>query len=511
MQGLENETSEHRIRFILDGSVISVSDVSPDLTLLQYLRENLHRSGTKEGCAEGDCGACTVVVGELVNDRVRLRNLNACIQFLPMLNGKALFTVESLKTDTAGHKLHPVQQAMVDCHGSQCGFCTSGFVMSLFVLFKNIAEPSRAQINDYLSGNLCRCTGYRPIIEAATKMSQYAGRKWIDQPASSKLTPPDDDEQELIQLLKQIKPTQTLHIKNNQKHYAAPLDLNEFAQLRDENPQATLVAGNTDIGLWVNKQGRELPLMISLDSVAELKQIKVTDSDITIAAGVSLTDAVDVIVQYYPQLQEFFMRFASRPIRNAGTLVGNVANGSPIGDSIPILIALQAELNLRKGDSQRVMPLDEFYLGYQQKNLQAGEFVVSIKIPRNLNQFQLASYKVSKRYDQDISAVCAAFVLDCNEEGIIQHCRLVYGGMAATASRARNTEEYLQGQVWNAQTVQTAQSKLTEDFSALSDMRASSGYRHTVAKNLLQRFYLQTQSNLETPAVFNLELSEVVS
>jgi len=483
--------SESVIRFILDGSVVSISNIDPSLTLLQYLRETLYRSGTKEGCAEGDCGACTVVIGEIVDGRIRLHSINACIQFVAMLHGKLLFTVESLQTA----ELHPVQQAMVDCHGSQCGFCTSGFVMSLFALFKTTARPDRSQINDALSGNLCRCTGYRPIIEAAAQMFEIERPdNWLTQAAQEHVSPIDEYESGLINLLESIRPEKILYLQHSGKQFFAPLAVDEFAQLIEQKPGATIVAGNTDVGLWVNKQLRVLPEVISLSQVNELKKIEVTDSEIIIGAGVSLSDAFTELVRHYPELNDLFRRFASMSIRNAGTLVGNVANGSPIGDSMPILIALNSELNLRKGKSQRKIALDQFYLGYQQKDCQPGEFIESIRIPLNNNHYQLASYKVSKRFDQDISAVCSAFVIGLDENGIIDHLRIAYGGMAATPVRAKNTEQVLLGKQWSEASVEIARQKLNEDFSPLSDVRASSAYRLKVAQNLITRFFLESQS-----------------
>jgi len=488
--------SESIIRFILDGSVVSVSNIDPSLTLLQYLRETLYRSGTKEGCAEGDCGACTVVVGELVDGRIRLHSVNACIQFVAMLHGKLLFTVESLK-GKHNAELHPVQQAMVDCHGSQCGFCTSGFVMSLFALFKTTANPDRTQVNDALSGNLCRCTGYRPIIEAAEQMFEIEIQQpanWLTQAAQENVQPIDDYESGLIQLLESIRPEKPLFLQHSDKQYFAPLALDELAQLIEQKPGATLVAGNTDVGLWVNKQLRDLPEVISLSQVNELKKINVTESEIVIGAGVSLSDAFTELAKHYPELNDLFRRFASMPVRNAGTLVGNVANGSPIGDSMPVLIALESALNLRQGTSRRKVALDQFYLGYQQKDCQPGEFIESICIPLNNNNYKLASYKVSKRYDQDISAVCSAFVMGLDKDGFINHLRIAYGGMAAIPDRAKNTEKALLGKAWNEASLEIARQKLHEDFSPLSDVRASSDYRLKVAQNLITRFFLQSQT-----------------
>ncbi len=502
---------ENVIRFILYGSIISVENIDPSLTVLQYLREQLYRSGTKEGCAEGDCGACTVVVGELVDGRISLKSVNACIQFVAMLQGKVLFTVESLKAGQ-GKTLHPVQQAMVDSHGSQCGFCTSGFVMSLFALFKTTVNPDRQQITDALSGNLCRCTGYRPIIDAALKMHNIDNKQqgWINRPALIKPQPVDDYEQRVIYLLEKIRPQHSLYLNHSGKNYYAPLTLNELAQLRQDKPQATLVAGNTDVGLWVNKQLRELPDVISLVMVDELKTIRSSASDITIGAAVSLSEAFQALVIYYPELTDLFRRFASKPVCNAGTLVGNVANGSPIGDSMPILLALQAVLILRKGSVQRELSLDKFYQGYQQKDLKPGEFIEAIRIPININNYKLASYKVSKRYDQDISAVCAAFVMALDESAKVAHVRIAYGGMAAIPARAKQTERILCGRQWDEQVLTEAREQLAQDFFPLSDVRATSSYRQKIAQNLLTRFYLETKAQ-QSPGIFQLRDLDVVS
>ena len=494
IQRLEDIPAQQSIQFILDGRLISVSDIDPATTVLQYLREQLRRTGTKEGCAEGDCGACTVVIGELKDNRVRLRSVNACIQFLPMLHGKALFTVESLKSSAAS-ALHPVQQSMVNCHGSQCGFCTAGFIMSLFALFKSSANPDRQQINDALSGNLCRCTGYRPIIDAALDMYQQSAsgeRSFISMPATTTVQLPDDDEQRLIEQLRALQTDKLLHLANRQKQFFSPVSISQLSLLQQEFPDATLVAGNTDVGLWVNKQLRELSAVIYLGNIRALHLIKQDAMKINVGAAVALTDAFEALVKFYPSLTDLFRRFASMPVRNAGTLVGNIANGSPIGDSMPVLIALQSELILNKAGSQRTLAMEEFYQGYQQKDLQAGEFVESVNIPLNENNYKVASYKVSKRYDQDISAVCGAFVLGLDEGGQVVHIRIAFGGMAAIPARATQTEQMLLHKQWNQQTVEEAMSMLGRDFSPLSDMRASAAYRLKVAENLMLRFYLET-------------------
>jgi len=317
------------VRFILDGERIELEVTEPTRTLLQYLREDLRRVGTKEGCAEGDCGACTVVIAELTGDALRYRAVNACIQFLPTLDGKALFTVESLKAADGG--LHPVQQSMVDHHGSQCGFCTPGFIMSMFALYKNNSAPTRADIDDALSGNLCRCTGYRSIVDACVHMYGYEHSA-------------DDDssliEQLCIEQLRELRRDSGLSLELEAARYHAPASVTELAQLYQQNPKANILAGGTDVGLWVTKQLRELPLLIYLGNVSELGRISVTDGVIEIGAAVNLSDAFGEIVKQYPEFGEMFRRFASLPVRNAGTLVGNIANGSPIGDSMPALIAV---------------------------------------------------------------------------------------------------------------------------------------------------------------------------
>lgn len=511
MQNSPDLQTGHTIRFILNGQVVQVSNIDPMLTVLQYLREHQQLTGSKEGCAEGDCGTCTVVIGELVEGRIRLRSVNACIQFVAMLHGKILFTVESLQPDSSA-SLHPVQQAMVDSHASQCGFCTPGFVMSLFALFKTTVNPDRQQINDALSGNLCRCTGYRPIIEAAQTMTKFASDDhWLSRAATSTDTEIDDDEQALIDKLGQINSDKTLHLQHRSAEYFAPTRLEDLPRLCADFPTATLIAGNTDVGLWVNKQLRELPVMISLASVTELKTVEQTDSQLSIGAAVTLADAFAELLPHFPTLTELFRRFASMPVRNAGTLVGNIANGSPIGDLPPLLLALQAEVVLHSAEGQRVVALDDFYLGYMQKDLKPGEFIHSLRIPLNSRNDRVAAYKISKRYDQDISAVCGAFALRLNDENRVEHIRIAFGGMAAVAQRALRTEQALLGKTWNQASVQAAAESLAQDFTPLSDLRASADYRLTIARNLLTRFYLQGGQSKKGQVVSLDELLEVHS
>ncbi len=496
--------SSATVRFMLDDRIIELNDCDPTRSVLQYLREDLHRCGTKEGCAEGDCGACTVVIGEVVENELQLRSINACLLLLPMLHGKLLITVESLQGGKP--ELHPVQRAMVECHGSQCGFCTPGFVMSLFVLYKNQSKPDRNQINDNLSGNLCRCTGYRPIIEAAKLMYQLPagqGPAWLYR------NPQVRAEQVLIDQLQQIKPKQSLAIEYDGKRFFAPTTSEELAQLKHQFPEATLMAGNTDVGLWINKQLRQLPVIIYLGLLKDLYDIDDRGSNIRIGAMVSLSDAFALLSDYFPAFCDLIRQFASLPIRNAGTLGGNVANGSPIGDSMPALLALDARVQLHGADGRRELPLEDFYLGYQQQDLAAGEWVEALVIPKSAKDIQLAGYKVSKRFDQDISAVCASFALQLDNKLHIKRIRIAYGGMAAIPRRSKQAEQVMLGKPWNEQTLALACQAIADDFTPLSDLRASSAYRIRVAQNLLRRFYLQTTVEMQGQPLKLLDLMEV--
>lgn len=466
------------VRFVLDGQSVSVADLPATTTVLEYLRNVAHRTGTKEGCAEGDCGACTVVLGELKagEQQVHYRAINSCIRFLPTIDGQELVTVESLAA--ADGTLHPVQQAMVDYHASQCGFCTPGFVMSLFALYLNQPNPDREQVLETLSGNLCRCTGYRPIIEAGCRMSGYPPpAHWSRDEARSASR---------ASALRALQRAQSLKLPD----FLAPRSLDELAAALAANPGAQVLAGGTDVGLWVTKQLRELPLIIYVGEVAELKVSSSAAQGLSIGAAVPLKEAWALILESYPQLTELALRFASPPVQNSGTLGGNVANGSPIGDSMPALIALGAEVELRRAAVVRRVPLEQLYLGYQRKDLAAGEFLVRVLIPPPAPGQWFASYKVSKRFDQDISAVCAAFALRI-ENGRVIEARIAYGGMAAIPSRAAATEQALVGQAWNEATLAQAMAALARDFEPLSDMRASSSYRLQAATQLLRRFFLE--------------------
>lgn len=468
------------VRFVLDDEIVELSGVPPTMTVLEYLRDIRGRTGTKEGCAEGDCGACTVVIGELTDDssRIDYRAVNSCIRFLPTIDGKALVTIESLQQ--AREPLHPVQQAMVDRHASQCGFCTPGFVMSLFGVYLNNTSPDREDVVTALSGNLCRCTGYRPIIDAGCSMSSYP------QPVQWSR----DDAQSAVRRarLRDLQSDAALAFPG----FSAPTSVDDIAALLEEQPESLVLAGGTDVGLWVTKQLRDLPPIVYIGAVPELKEVHEDTAALRIGAAVSLTDAWLSIVKRYPSLSELALRFASPPVCNSGTLCGNIANGSPIGDSMPILMALGAEIELRRGQHTRRLPLDHFYLGYQRKDLLPGEFVVAVWLPQPRRDAHVASYKVAKRFDQDISAVCAGFAVELDGDRVTS-ARLGFGGMAAVPARAKKAETTLSGRQWCAETVEAAVATLSEDFQPLSDLRASKDYRLLVAGQLLRRFYRESQ------------------
>ncbi|MBU4434501.1 MAG: xanthine dehydrogenase small subunit [Alphaproteobacteria bacterium] len=462
------------IRFLLDGQVQEVRDVDPTRTVLQHLRGDLRRTGTKEGCAEGDCGSCTVLVGEPEGQGVAWRAVNSCIQFLPMLHGKALMTVESLAREDA---LHPVQQAMVDKHGSQCGFCTPGIVMSLYA--KAVAaKGTDAPPAEVLAGNLCRCTGYGPILEVARAVQAEAAPDLAADLAGL-------GDGAMLDL------TYDDPVCGVTRRWLAPRSLDQLAQAVQAHPDATIVAGATDVGLWVTKLRKPLKALIDIGQIAELKRIETLDGAVRIGAGVRYVDAMETLSGLYPELGAMMRRLGSTQVRNSGTIGGNIANGSPIGDMPPALIAAGATLVLNRGGARRQLPLEAFFVEYGQQDRRPGELVEAVIVPTPQAGLIFKVFKLSKRFDQDISAVCAAFALTL-EDGVVASARIAFGGMAGTPKRATACETALVGQAWTDATVEAAMAALDTDFTPLSDMRASAAYRSLAARNMLRKAFIET-------------------
>ena len=481
------------LQFVRRGQTVTLHDVPPDRTLLEVLREDLHCTDTKEGCNEGDCGACTVVLGEAQGARLQYRAVNSCIRLAHSVHGQALWTAQDLLAPN--RDLHPAQQAMVQCHASQCGFCTPGFVMSLFGMYQNhVAQGrpiTRALAQQDLAGNLCRCTGYQPILEAAQSMAQLP-RVHVD-------------EAEALKKLKQLSQAGQAAVVDSA--YFLPSSLAELLRLRAAHPAAQLVAGCTDVGLWINKGHRRFDKVLDLTRAAELRRIETYPNHLAIGAAVTLAEAFAALVADRPQLQTFANRFAGLTVRNSGTLGGNVANGSPIGDSMPLLIALGANLVLMSTRGHRELPLEQLYTGYRQNNMAPDELLAWIKVPKAVPQEFSRVYKVSKRFDDDISALCLAVAMHL-EGGQVVRASIGVGGVAATPVRAGQTETLLTGKPWTEATVQQAMRVLRQEFSPISDLRASSAYRVQVLGNLLQRFWLESRGaraiNLESAGLEEL-------
>jgi xanthine dehydrogenase small subunit len=466
----------NQVCFLLDGQWERVGDIEPTLTVLEWLREHKGKTGSKEGCAEGDCGACTLLVGSLENDRLVWRAVNGCILFLPMLHGKALVTVESLAVEG---RLHPVQQAMVDQHGAQCGFCTPGFVMSLYGRAISAAGTKDLPLTDLLAGNLCRCTGYGPILDAARSVPVAA---------------PDDSA--LIAALRE-RPARSLHLSHDNRHWFAPESADELAALLLAHPTARIVAGATDVGLWVTKQHRDLTEIIAIGDIRELAAIEESEAGLRLGAAVRYGDAQPALARLHPDLGELVRRIGALQVRNSGTVVGNIANGSPIGDMPPALIALGARLTLRRGDRRREMPLEEFFIAYGKQDREPGDFLESVFIPRPQADHIIRIVKLSKRFDSDISAVCCAIALTVTEE-TIRAARIAFGGMAATPKRAAATEAILIGAAWRQASFDAAALALAQDFTPLTDVRGAASYRLTVAGNLLRRLWFEANGTADS-------------
>jgi xanthine dehydrogenase small subunit len=460
------------IRFLRRGKVIELGDIDPTEMLLDHLRLREGACGTKEGCAEGDCGACTVALGRLVDGNLVYEPVNSCIFLTGMADGTDVVAVDDLAPDDA--PLHPVQQAMVDYHGSQCGFCTPGFVMSLFTLYQSGNRPDRKTVTDWLAGNLCRCTGYRPIVDAA--LASCDGRPADSHAQNAAAT---------AAKLAGLGDSDDLFAGDDQRFFAAPASLGSLAALYSSHPDATLVAGATDVGLWVTKQLRDLPKIIHLGRVAGFDDIEDQPDALVIGAGATYSQAEAQLAAIDPDIAELLRRLGSKQVRASGTIGGNIANASPVGDTPPVLIALDATIDLNRGGKIRTLPLDSFFIAYGKQDRHPGEFVQSVRVPKLAAGQHFRCYKISKRFDQDISAVLGAFRFTL-EEGAVTAARIAYGGMAATPKRAVATETALAGaRLGEEPSWSQALAALGREFAPISDLRASAEYRLETARALL--------------------------
>ena len=465
------------IQFLLNNKIYKIKNPDPNKTILSYVRDDLKKTGTKEGCAEGGCGACTIVLGELNKNKIIYKAINACISFLPILNGKQLILVEDLTND---NKLHPVQEAMVKFHGSQCGFCTPGFTMSLFSMHKNFKSINNQIIDEALSGNLCRCTGYRPIIDAAKSLNN---KKDQDQFKKNK--------NQTISLLRKIK-NADLEINNRGKKYFAPKKIINLKKILKKFPNAKILSGGTDLSLEVTKLRKELKTIISLNSIEKLNFIKKTKNLVEIGATTSLIDFQNFIKKYFVDFYDILKRYGSIQIRNVGTIAGNIATASPIGDTLPLLLTLDAKVVVQGLKKTKVFSLNEFFISYRKTKLKKGEFIYSIKIPINKNKI-FKAYKISKRFDDDISSVCGSFSFLIKKNKIIK-VAIAYGGMSEIPKRALTIEKKLINSEFSENTFSKAVNLINKDFSPLDDMRASKNYRINVAKNLLLKAFYEIKN-----------------
>ncbi len=469
------------VRFWLNDELVELFDLPPTQTLLDFLRLDKRLTGTKEGCAEGDCGACTILVGRLSSKGLVYESVTACIRFIASLDGCHVVSIEHLRG--ANGKLHPVQQALVTHHGSQCGFCTPGIVMSLYALWMENSSPVISEIEVALQGNLCRCTGYAPIVQAAFAASK-AGGQGRDALVAERA--------DMIEKLEALRDGRRVEIRNDEGGIILPADVDDLAEILIENPHATIVAGSTDVGLRVTKHMQEISPVVFIGHLKQLRMIVEGKDAVSIGAGVTYTDFMPVIADKFPQLSAFWSRIGGSQVRNMGTIGGNIANGSPIGDTLPALIALGAAITLRKGNKRRFVRLEDYFIAYGKQDRSPGDFIESISIPYPGPGEHLAVYKVSKRRDEDISALCGAFRLRLDEENRVADISIVFGGMAEIPKRAAAVEKVLLGKEWREANVNGALAAFEQDYQPLSDVRASAEYRLLASQNLLVRFYLET-------------------
>ena len=468
------------IQFILNNKIFKIKNPNPNQTILDFIRLDLKKKGTKEGCAEGGCGACTIVLGELKKNKLIYKSINSCITFLPILDGKQLILIEDLISKDK--KLHPVQEAMVKFHGSQCGFCTPGFVMSLFAMYKNNTKINKEVIDESLSGNLCRCTGYRPIIDAAKSLDKENKN---DHFMNSK--------NKIITLLKKINNNKELVITTDDKKYYAPRSLISLKKILNTNKDAKLLSGGTDLSLDVTKSRRDIKKIISLNSIKQLNFIKKNKRFIEIGAIVSLYEFQEFIKKYYVDFYNILKRYGSLQIRNVGTIAGNIATASPIGDTLPLLLSLDTEIMIQSIKGKKKISLREFFISYRKTILKKGEFIYSIKIPIHSNNY-FRAYKISKRFDDDISSVCGSFNFLIKNNKIFR-ANIAYGGMSEIPKRAFETEKRLVNSEFSEKTFSRVLKFLDKDFSPIDDMRASKKYRNEIAKNLLMKYFYEINEN----------------
>ena len=470
------------VKFLLNDKILEIDSPDPNQTILNYLRSDLKKTGTKEGCAEGGCGACTVVVGELVKGEIKYSSINSCISFVPFLNGKQLLIVEDLISNNGS--LHPVQDAMVKFHGSQCGFCTPGFVMSLF---KNNKKYETELIKDSISGNLCRCTGYRPIIDAAKSLNKVEKKDVFSK-----------NKRKVIKLLKKINPKNTF-INSENKKFFSPKTINDLKSIIKKNPNLNFLAGGTDLSLKVTKERKEILCIVNLKEIKELDFIRINKNYIEVGAATSLIKFENKIKKYYPDFYTILKRYGSVQIRNVGTIGGNIATASPIGDTLPILLSLKADIVIQGLNKRKLLPINNFFTGYRKTKLKKNEFIYSIKIPLfKKNIFK--AFKISKRFDDDISSICGSFNFEINNNKI-KKVYIAYGGMAAVPKRAKACEEILKNKPLKISTFIKAKDYLDKDFEPISDMRASKEYRLEVAKNLLIKCFVEINTKKLTRVI----------